>query len=170
MMNMVASSYDLANKNLLKLYPHDVENYVLVVPNIRQKDLTIWQSILNFPLLNVWALVIAIFCIFRKSIRLIYKSRQQSVTEIFFNTFGLSFGTTDPSNVNTFPENTLILFLGIFCVLAGNLCTGYLFQQMTVFDYKPEINHLTDLNKYPNLSVYMRKPYNERIIKWVQTQ
>lgn len=154
------------------LYPHEFENYVMVVPNILQEKSTILKSILEFPLLSVWTITICIIFLCRTAIRkLCTSSASNDWIEIFFNTFGLSFGMSGATNVLNTAERVLILFLSIFTILSSNLCTSILFnQQFTTVAYMPSINAFCDLDKYPVLEVYMPADFHNNTRDWLSTQ
>lgn len=151
-----------------RLYPIDYQNYILVVPFLMRAQSTILKSILEFPLLNVWAITIGIFMICRKLVRIILKARKTYLFELFINTFGLSFGTTFPTNVTSRSETILVLFLSVFSIVANNLCSGYLFQQLSTSTNLPAINSLADLNDFMHIDVYIPTFFSNETEKWLR--
>lgn len=137
------------------LYPHDVEEYVIVVPTKLDSNLTLLDYILKSPLLNVWALAILLFTINRKFLQYFTNaSKQLRWSDITIETIGLSFGSTAGRQIANRPERIAILFLSVFSILANILCSSLLFQQLSFVSYKPNILKLCDINKSKHLNVY----------------
>lgn len=65
---------------------------------------------------------------------------------IFFDTYGLSFGTggNGGSGVNR-PERIIKYFIGIFCILSGILFSGGLLVQFTFTSHIQKYNNIEDL-------------------------
>lgn len=156
-----------------ELYPHDLETYIIVVPNLLQRKSTLFLSILQMPLLNVWAVAIILFAISRKIIRSVQKSKLNDFTEILFNTFGLSFGTAGQSASTTLissSEQLLVLFLSLFSMLAGILCSGILFKEYATSSLISKINSLEDLGRNPEIEVVMPPTLDISTEKWLKEQ
>lgn len=135
------------------LYPHDFTEYVILVPNDRIVVSAVMDKLLESPLLTVWASAICLFTIMRIFMRNFQLDRRigkshvkrNDFVYIVFNTFGLSFGTTSPHGVHTQAEMIIVLLISIFCLLAGNLCTGFIFEQLTLTISLPAINSFQEL-------------------------
>lgn len=162
-----------ANTRQQLLYPHEMEKFIIVVPNQVQRKLTFFVSFLQMPLINVWALAIIIFTIFRKILRSVLKTKYNEFSSILFNTFGLSFGTAGGS-ANTIhissSEKLLIWFLSLFAMLASMLCNGWIFTEFATSLLVPSINSLDDLGKNPNIEIWMPSDFDDSTETWLQQQ
>lgn len=143
------------------LYPHDFTEYVILVPNDRIIQSHVMDKLLNSPLFTVWASAIGLFTIIRicmrhflmvKRICKSYVSRND-IVYILFNTFGLSFGTTSAHGVHTQTEMIVVFIVSIFCLFAGNLCTGFLFEKLTLGKSSPFINSFQELLSHPEMKL-----------------
>lgn len=141
------------------LYPHDFVDYVIIVPNDRNEQSTVSNELLSSPLFKVWASSIILFTVMRIMIRKLYPERdiqhtsQNALIYIFFNTFGLSFGTTSAHGASNLTEKIVVLFVSIFCILSGIFCTGFLLVKMTSSKNVPKINSIAELMEHPELTV-----------------
>lgn len=148
----------------LFLYPHYFADIVLVVPAIKKGKTNISNIILESPLVNVWAKVILIVSCARIFLRLLANANetQNELAYIIFNTFGISFGTTDMTGAKSRPEILLVFFLNLFAILAGCLCSGMLFEQFTFESDTPLINSLDDIANHTEfkMTVYMPFEYH----------
>lgn len=72
---------------------------------------------------------------------------------ILFNTFGLSFETTSAHGVHTQAEMIVVLSISSFCLMAGNLCTGFIFEQLTLPNSLPVINSFQELLASPAIKL-----------------
>lgn len=141
------------------LYPHDFTEYVILVPNDRIIQSAIMDKLLVSPLFTVWASTICLFTIIRICMRHLLKrhckihASRNDYAYIFFNTFVLSFGTTSAHGVYTHAEMIVVLIISIFCIVAGNLCTGFLFERLTALNSVPAINSFHELLANPALKL-----------------
>lgn len=160
------------NKSQYDIYPsYELEKYTLVVPNLLRRKSALFLSILQMPLLSVWAVAIILFAIFRKIIRSVQKSKFYDFGEIFFNTFALSFGTAGQSANTTLisgSEHLLIWFLSLFAMLASILCSGIFFKEFTTISLIPSINSLEDLGRYPQIEVLMPSNFHNSMETWMK--
>lgn len=155
------------------LYPHEIEKFIIVVPNLVQRKSTLFLSILQMPLLNVWALAIIIFSIFRQILRSVLKSKSHDFNSILLNTFGLTFGTAGSSANTTKISNSeqiLIWFLSLFGMLASVLCSGMLFQEFVTSSLISSINSLADLGKNAHIEIWMPEDFDNSTETWLQEQ
>lgn len=148
-----------------------MDKYIIVVPNQMDRKSTLFLSIIQMPLISVWALAILIFAIFRKIIRSVLKTKYNDFSAIFFNTFGISFGATSAnSSLVSSSENLTIWFLSLFAMLASLLCSGMLFTEFSTSLIMPSINSLNDLAKNPHIEIWMPKEFDISIKTWLQQQ
>lgn len=150
-----------------------MEKYIIVVHNKLERKLTQFLSILEMPLISVWAFAILIFSICRKILRSVLKSKYNEFSSIFFNTFGLTFGTAGGSNNTTLisgSEQLLLWFLSLFAIMANILCSGMLFKEFSTSLLMPSINSLDDLGKNPNMEVLMPTEFDIGTESWLQTK
>lgn len=150
-----------------------MENYVIVVPNKLERKTKLLISILEMPLISVWAFAIIIFSIFRKILRTVLKSKYNDFSSIFLNTFGLSFGTAGDSansKMISSSEQLLIWFLSVFAMLASNLCSGMLFTEFSTSLLMPSINSLVDLGRNPHIEIWIPAEFDISTIAWLQPQ
>lgn len=136
-----------------KLYPHRYLEYVIIVPSNFKEQSSIGDKLLKSPLFSVWTLCVGLITLTRIVIRRFFAfnyniSTNSSPNEyiyIFFNTFGLSFGATTVQGATTKSEKTIVLFLSVFCVVAGILCTGFLLEQVMITKTEQKIDSLEEL-------------------------
>lgn len=140
-------------KGTILLYPYDVMSYLTIVPNEMMENTAVWDRLISSPLFSVWASSIAVFSAMRIVVRTKstnWKFRKLHTSEndllyIFFDTFGLSFGTTSAHGVHALSEQIIVTFLSLFCILASIFCSGFLFEQMTTSTYIPKIKTFEDV-------------------------
>lgn len=137
-----------------KLYPHKFVEYVIIVPSDIKEQMGIGDMLLKSPLFSVWAICVGVLSIIRMVIRRLFafnnkfdkRNRSQNAfVYIFFNTFGLSFGATSAQGAESRTEKAIVLFLSIFCIVAGILCTGFLLEQLIETRTEQKINSLEQL-------------------------
>lgn len=111
------------------------------------------------PLLCVWFSTIGVVTIFRSVTQNKFhntvvnnQKNHQSIETLFFETMGISFGTSGLWQ-NTNQRQVLILFLSIFGMIAGILCTGILFEQFSMERSRFTINNIEDIGKNKSLIV-----------------
>lgn len=134
------------------LYPHHFVEYNILVPNDRIDEADTLGKFLKSPLFSIWASSIGVFSIVRMIFRkLPHWNRIYATTShndlvyIPFNTIGLAFGTTAAHGIQSRAELVLVLYISIFCLLGGILCTGFLFEQLTTVNSVPAINSVNEL-------------------------
>lgn len=125
------------------------ERLVIVVPTEWELSAIIWRSIFRSPLFNVWIFQILLFSIVRMVLQKcsIYANARRFM-DIFFDTFGLTFGVSsdDASSYTNRPERILILFFVMSAFLSSILWSGTLFEQFASgLRTGPTINSLSDL-------------------------
>lgn len=172
-MSLESIFYIRENVDVHGLYPHEMENFVIVVPNKVQRKSTFFQSILQMPLISVWAFTIIIFTIFRKIIRSVMQSENNYFNAILLNTLGLTFGTAGESTNTTLicsSEQLLIWFLSLCAMMASNLCSGLLFTEFVTSVQTPSINSLADLGKNSHIEIYMPSDFDKSTETWLQQQ
>lgn len=150
-----------------------MEQYIIVVANQMERKSTVFLSMMQMPLISVWALAILIFAVFRKIFRFVLQTKYNDFSTIFLNTFGLSFGTAgDSANASlvSSSENLLIWFLSVFAVLASLLCSGMLFTEFSTSQLIPTINSLEDLGKNPQIDIWMPREFDISTKTWLQQQ
>lgn len=165
---MIALEYD----GLFPCYPHDYKKFILVVPYIHKIQSTFWQSILNFPLINVWAIAILIFYICRKFIHFVLPSKRNAPHNgTLINTYGMSFGVTAaPANISNSTEKLLLLFLSIFALVASNLCSSILFSQFSTSSEEPAIQTFQDLGKFKTIDLMVPVLFTTEMHSWLREQ
>lgn len=155
----------------LSLYPHEIEKFIIVVPNQVQRKSTLFLSIIR--IICVWVLVIFIFSIFQKIIRTIQMSRTNKFCAIFFNTFVLSFLTVTGSMNTTKIASSKQLsswILSVFAVWASILCSGILFVEFSTSLLMPSINSLEDLGLNSHIDIWIPMHFDESMKTWLQQQ
>lgn len=158
--------------NAENTYPHHFEDIVLIVPNIMTEKSNLIEIFMNSPLINVWTIIIIMVTVVRILLMKFTKHAIVEWTTILLHTYGLSFGVYFPVSIQNRAEKVLILFLGIFAILANIFCSGFLFQQYTIAFQTPTIDSLEDLNK-SNLNVYVSNylySKSDNNFNWLKTQ
>lgn len=148
-----------------KLYPHTFIEYVIVVPSNLKEQSSLGDMLLKSPLISVWTLCVGLITLTRVVIRklLAFKndvstnSSHNAYIYIIFNTFGLSFGATSVQGAITKSEKTIVLFLSLFCVVAGILCTGFLLENLIITTAEERINSLEEV--FLEDDMYILMPY-----------
>lgn len=152
------------------LCPHDVEYYILCVPNKVHEQSKLLSSIIKFPLLNVWSVTIITITCVRYILRALQRSPHNYFSPILFNTCGLSFGALSSVMVSNRPERVLLLFVSLFTLLSGILCSGLLFQKITTFIDLPDITSLQQLGQHLNLDIYLPADFDVETEIWLSQQ
>lgn len=135
------------------VYPHGIESYQILVRNDRITETMVWQFFVHSPLINVWAVTIVLFTGLRFGFRAFTpasRSPPRSLSHIFFDTFGLSFGVTGGARTHSRAERILQVTISLFALCASLYCSGLLVQHRTfrvdtpVYQTKADIrsNHL----------------------------
>lgn len=128
-------------------------NYLTIVPNEMMEMTAVWGRLIASPLFSVWASAIAVFSALRLIVRTkspnldarkLYTSKND-LLYIFFDTFGLSFGTSSAHGVHAISEHIIVTFLSVFCILASIFCSGFLFEQMATSTFEPKIKTFEDV-------------------------
>lgn len=148
-----------AGRDLIPLYPHGFENYVIVMPNRLKQSSNLLNVIRSSSLIIVWLPVILVMGYTRKFIR---KFAINSNNENFmFDTVRITL--TGASNITLLnrSEQLLVLFMSIFFLLAGIFCCGDIFKEIATSKYTPSINSLESLNE-SNLLVHGSKVLVEK--------
>lgn len=144
----------------IRLYPHDFVEYSFLVPNDRVPQNDIMDKFLNSPFFSVWASSIGFFAVFRLIFRKLSNhientsDSQNDLVYIVFDTIGLIFGTTSAHGIQSRAELVIVLFVSVFCLVAGIGCTGFLFEQLTVSNSVPVINSIAELLEHKELLIY----------------
>lgn len=123
---------DTWSRDSRPLYPHNFVEYVVLIPNDRLEHADILEKFLNSPLFSIWASSIGVFALVRVIFRKLAHwnhvyapASRNDLVYIPFNTIGLSFGMTAPHRIQSRAELVLVLYISLFCLLAGILCTGF---------------------------------------------
>lgn len=152
-----------------KLYPHKFVEYVIIVPSDIKEHLGIGDMLLKSPLFTVWAICVGVITLSRMVIRRLFafnsqfdkrNSSQNAFVYIFFDTFGLSFGATSAQGAESKTEKAIVLFLSIFCIVAGILCTGFLLEQLIETKAEQKINSLEQLIFEEDLDIVLPSDLN----------
>lgn len=152
-----------------QLYPHAFDQFVVVVPTQYQSVSKLLQTMMNNPITRIWAITIITFTIMRKLSQKFgsfeNKNRAAGSTSIFFQTLGVTFGTTgqEPKNRS---EAVLLLFLTLFALLSGILCSGLFFQQITTSVKTPTITTIAQLLQRKDLEMVLPVWMNESVKYW----
>ncbi|KAJ6643158.1 hypothetical protein Bhyg_08114, partial [Pseudolycoriella hygida] len=125
------------------LYPHDTDNFVLIVPS-RFRSKTQYDQILKSPLVLVWAPVSAIVAIIRYVFNKIRKT-DKDLVDISLETFGLSLGMPFNATISSAAENLLLWFFCLGTVLSGMLLSSEMFQGFAMQLDILTINNLEEL-------------------------
>lgn len=102
--------------------------------NKRVNKVFLWEFFTKSPLLNVWAVSIFIFTIIRVFLRPITATMTEnnSVCRIFFDTFGLSFGTTSGLRDTRRNERSITVIISSFAMITSIYCSGMLVQHRSL--------------------------------------
>lgn len=152
------------------LYPHEVENYILCVVNEVHQQSQLLDSILKFPLFNVWSFTIITITLVRIILRAVQGSPHNFFSPILFNTCGLSFGALSSVVVSNRPERVLLLFVSLFTLVSGILCSGLLFQKIATFIDLPDITTLQQLGQHLNFDIYLPEDFDVETEEWLSQQ
>lgn len=147
------------------MYPHRIEQFVIVVPTEFREYSEMLNILIKSPLINVWPPTIILFTICHKLIySLLPRGKNKSAIHIFFESIGISFGATSPSFYINRSQNVLGLFLTIFSMSASITLSGYLFQQFTATSHMPTIITLNDLSENNHLNVYIPSSFRDTML------
>lgn len=123
-----------------------VEKIVIIVPlEWKSMSITSFMSVVNSPLFKVWIVAILGVTLLRMWLQKCIHRKSRPLIDLFFETFGSTFGSVSGRLIDNRPERILMLFLLFGAVLADILCTGILFEQFSTKQLTPTINSLADL-------------------------
>lgn len=155
--------YELTKRKKLFsfLYPHDTDNFLIVVPKILKSE-TEYGQLLKSPLVVVWGPIIIAVTIVRYIFNKIMKT-DKSVVDIFLQTYGLSLGMSSNAVIKSASENLLLWWFCLGTMLSGMLLSSSMFQGFALQTKIPTINNLKEL-EISGLYVYL--PYYIETVKW----
>lgn len=130
-------------KDYIFLYPHDTDNFVLVVPK-RFQSKTDYAQILNSPLILVWGPVTIAVTIVRYIFNKIQKTTR-NIVDLYLQTFGLSLGMSFDAAITSAAENLLLWWFCLGTMLSGTLLSSSMFQAFALQMNIPSINNLKEL-------------------------
>lgn len=133
----------LRYKDYTYLYPHDTDNFIVVVPK-RFKTRTEYDQILKSPLILVWAPVTLCVAITRYIFNKFTKT-DKNLIDIFLQTFGLSLGMSFNAAKSSAAENLLLWWFCLGTMLSGMLLSSSMFQGFVLELDIPTINNLKEL-------------------------
>ncbi|KAJ6643887.1 hypothetical protein Bhyg_08852 [Pseudolycoriella hygida] len=142
--------HTVREKVYVYIYPHDTDNFVLIVPK-EIKSKTEYNQILKSPLILVWIPAVAIMSIVRFIFNKIRKIAK-SLVDISFEMFGLSLGMSFNAKISSAAENLLIWCYCLGTILAGMLLSSSMFQGFALQLDILTINNLEELDR-PGLEV-----------------
>ncbi|KAJ6643869.1 hypothetical protein Bhyg_08834 [Pseudolycoriella hygida] len=125
------------------LYPHDTDNFVLIVPK-RFLSETEYGHIFKSPLVLVWAPVAIIVSIARFIFNKI-RETGKNLGDIFLETFGLSLGMSFNATISSAAENLLLWCFCLATMLSGMLLSSSMFQGFALQLDILTINNLEEL-------------------------
>lgn len=144
--------------------PYRYVKYVVVVPRTLETASMDWQSVIRSPLFCVWSTMIFLFTALRKLLQH-FAGPTDTISDIFFDTFAMSFGMAGHRRIHNRPERILLTFLYFVAMLAGIICSGMLFNQFTMAQGKASINTLKELEA-SKLPIMMPDCFGPGVIKW----
>lgn len=140
------------------LFPHKQENFVVLVPNDHRPISEVWHIFATSPIFSVWCIAITLFSAMRCWLRYLAGRRSNEhnipVEQITFETCGLSFGWAIASKATVRrPERVLLVFVSLFAILSGIICSGMLLQQFTFNRVVSMINTFKDLQQMQMMTI-----------------
>ncbi|KAJ6643886.1 hypothetical protein Bhyg_08851 [Pseudolycoriella hygida] len=135
----------LRAKFFLHLYPHDTDNFILIVSK-KIKSKTEYNQILKSPLILVMVPVVAIVSIVRFMFNKIRKI-DKSLVDISFEMFGLSLGMSFNAKVSCAAENFLLWCFCLTAMLSEMLLSSSIFQGFALQLDILTINNLEELDR-----------------------
>lgn len=151
-----------------KLYPHKIIDIVIIVPSDIKEQSGIGDMLSKSPLFTVWAICVGIITVTRMLVRKLLalnnnldkrNNNQNAFIYIVFNTFGLSFGATSVQGAESRTEKVIVLFLSIFCIVAGILCTGFMLEQIIETKSEQKINSFEQVLLEDDLQLMVPSEY-----------
>ncbi|KAJ6643878.1 hypothetical protein Bhyg_08843 [Pseudolycoriella hygida] len=125
------------------LYPHDTDNFILIVPR-RHKSKIEYDQILKSPLILVWTPLVAIVAVTRFIFNKIRKT-DRSIVAIALETFGLSLGMSFSAAISSKAKNLLLWCFCLGTMLSGMLLSSSMFQGFALQLDILTINNLKEL-------------------------
>ena len=150
--------YEYLNNRSNYIYPHDYEEYVIIVPNDLEEKSAFVKLVLNSPLLNVWTITIVVVSLFRIYLRRNLPTSSSHVIRLILDTFSIAFTGFGFIKTHIRHEHILSISLSVFSLVSSIFCTGYIFQQYTSTVLQPKINSITDLNN-SNLDIVVQEKF-----------
>ncbi|KAJ6641349.1 hypothetical protein Bhyg_06286 [Pseudolycoriella hygida] len=150
--NSASYMMHVKDRDLTYLYPHDMDNFIIIVPK-RFKSETKYDQIFKSPLILVWAPVAAIVSIVRFIFNKIWRT-DKNIADISFETFGLSLGLSFGATISSAAENFLLWCFCLGTMLSGMLLSSEMFRGFAMQHDILTINNLKDLET-SGLIVYM---------------
>ncbi|XP_037048569.1 uncharacterized protein LOC119083053 [Bradysia coprophila] len=133
----------LKRKMYTFLYPHDTDNFILIVPR-RVKSKTDYSNILESPLIFVWGPVNVVATIARLIFNKVGQT-EKKLTDIYIQTFGLSLGMSFSGTVLTAAEKMFLWWFCLGTMLSGMLLSSEMLQGFALQRDVPLINNLKEL-------------------------
>lgn len=133
-------------KDYAFLYPHDTDNFVIVVPK-KINSHTEYTQMFKSPLILVWGPITIVASISRYILKKIAKAdeRDETFIEIFFQTFGLSLGLSFNEAGTGVGEKLLLWWFCLGTMLSGMLLSSSMFQGFALRMDTPTINNWKEL-------------------------
>lgn len=125
------------------LYPHDMDNFVIVVPK-RLKSKIEYGQILKSSLIFVWAPVTITAAIVRYIFNKLKKT-DRNIVDLYLQTFGLSLGMSFNGVIKNAAENLLLWWFCLATMLSGMLLSSSMFEGFALQVDIPTINNLKEL-------------------------
>lgn len=171
-------NYGNPSKGVFHVQPHYFYKFVLIVPNQLRLRSFPFAFVFESPMARFFVPVVLLLSIARKYFRkYAWTSRTNrwlrhwSWSRMFFDTFGIVLGTGGSSVVRakTRPEKAMIFLASCLSVVAGLLCSGLVFQAITLNTYAPVIDSLAELNK-TNFDIIIPNEMDQNLIAWFKSQ
>ncbi|KAJ6643876.1 hypothetical protein Bhyg_08841 [Pseudolycoriella hygida] len=143
------------------LYPHDTDNFILIVPRRYQSKMD-YNQILKSPLISVWAPTVAIVAVTRFIFNKIRKINKKLV-DISLETFGLSLGISFNAGISSLAENLLL-----WCFCLGTMLSGMLLSSSMFLGFALQLDILTinNLKELEMSGLTVQVPNNSESIEY----
>lgn len=150
------------------LYPHTEIEYVIVLPNIENRNSVIFTTFVRSPLFSVWAIIIILVSIIRKILQRLAVTppeKERSYNDLFFDSLGRAFGTTIIEKIDIRSERVLLVAMSLVTVLAGILCSGMLIEKFYSNRYTPIVQTIDEL-KASGYTITISKTFDSVVKSW----
>lgn len=151
--------YTFYKQDYDNIFPHEFDNYCIIVPKGRKIIFSLGQVFESFVLKSV-PFVLIIFVIFWKKLR---RHKEFDWSHVTIDILGIYLATNANHRSFHCSERLLLVSLFIFTQVTVVAMCGLLYQSMVIASFDSEINTLQQLGD-SELDIMINKDFGQRIL------